>query len=518
MIQTLILILVLLDATCLRRGVAARGLQGDLTGHSPLPALHKGHHEHGGDATDAERRLLPHVDDDTRAETAARFEALLSPPPEDAAVGGPENRGVLGTIASFAMRRNEKERASKMTPLESVTSRYMSNEEVYLHLRDFAERCGEISRVVRIGTSVQGVPIEALEISNTLEDGLKDGKPHAKMVGTIHGDETSGLSTTLGVAEWLCANYKTDPEAKEIVSKVHLWVLPVMNPDGYAMKTRYNANGKDLNRDFPDQFKGGMCMCPDGREPETRAIMEWTEKYPFVSSLVFHEGALVVNYPLDGTPSGQSRYMACADDETFIHIAHVYADNHPILRAIRQREFADGITNGASWYVIYGGMQDWNYLQGEAMELTIEISERKTPPASELPKIYEQNKQSILEYIKATVTNAVQGRVTTTGSKGQVGVKGATVSIKGIDSSVTTRDGGYFTRPLAPGKYTAVVEKKGYKPVEKDVVVGASGTPDVIDIVLEPASEGGKKKKKKGDTKKETDQKHKGKKDKKNKN
>ena len=39
--------------------------------------------------------------------------------------------------------------------------------------------------------------------------------------------------------------------------------MPTLNPDGFENKSsytdtwepqRYNANGKDLNRDFPDQF------------------------------------------------------------------------------------------------------------------------------------------------------------------------------------------------------------------------------------------------------------------------
>jgi carboxypeptidase D len=43
------------------------------------------------------------------------------------------------------------------------------------------------------------------------------------------------------LAEWLCANYKTDPVAKRVVTDLHLFLLPSMNPDGYALRSRLNA-------------------------------------------------------------------------------------------------------------------------------------------------------------------------------------------------------------------------------------------------------------------------------------
>ena len=42
----------------------------------------------------------------------------------------------------------------------------------------------------------------------------------------------------LALAEWLCAHWKTDARAKRIVEGMKLYLLPTMNPDGFAAKQR----------------------------------------------------------------------------------------------------------------------------------------------------------------------------------------------------------------------------------------------------------------------------------------
>lgn len=62
-------------------------------------------------------------------------------------------------------------------------------------------------------------------------------------------------------------------------------------------------------------------------------------------------------------------------------------------------KFNDGITNGAAWYVIDGGMQDWSYAYTSDMEVTIELGCRKYPAESDLKSYWDDNKGALLAYI-----------------------------------------------------------------------------------------------------------------------
>lgn len=67
------------------------------------------------------------------------------------------------------------------------------------------------------------------------------------------------------------------------------------------------------------------------------------------------QGAIVANYPWDGSTSPNTTYSASPDDAAFRHLASVYANAH--LDMHKSQEFPGGITNGAHWYPLSGGMQ-----------------------------------------------------------------------------------------------------------------------------------------------------------------
>jgi murein endopeptidase len=114
-------------------------------------------------------------------------------------------------------------------------------------------------RRVLLGDSVEGRPIYAYRLGNPAARRLL-------VVGSIHGNEPAGLQVTrrlLQVAPPLHAE---------------LWIVPTFNPDGLALRTRANAAGVDLNRDF------GVFS-----QPETRIARALIRRVRPFLSVWFHQ-------------------------------------------------------------------------------------------------------------------------------------------------------------------------------------------------------------------------------------
>ena len=140
------------------------------------------------------------------------------------------------------------------------------------------------------------------------------------------------------------------------------------------------------------------------------------------------------------------------DDALFKKLALTYAQNHPLMkggRACRTDQFDQGITNGAFWYEVRGGMQDFNYVHSNCFEVTFELSCCKFPKAETLPTEWANNKESILQFIEASHWG-VKGLVT---DRNGEPVLDADVVVVGVRHNITTSNRGEYWRLLLPGEY-----------------------------------------------------------------
>jgi murein peptide amidase A len=109
-----------------------------------------------------------------------------------------------------------------------------------------------------IGHSVDGRPLRLVHV------GDPDAARKVLVVGCIHGSERAGIAVTRAL------RHATPPAGTELL------VLDTANPDGCAADTRGNADGVDLNRNFPWGWRPLTGIFYSGphssSEPETQAI------------------------------------------------------------------------------------------------------------------------------------------------------------------------------------------------------------------------------------------------------
>lgn len=104
-------------------------------------------------------------------------------------------------------------------------------------------------------------------------------------------------------------------------------------------------------------------------------------------------------------------------------------------------------------------MQDFNYVNSNSFEITLELSCTKYPPASELANEWELNKRSLIEYMKM-VHIGVKGLVSD--NEGRP-IQGAEIFVEGLEGkSIRTTKLGEFWRLLINGEYRVRAVAKGY--------------------------------------------------------
>jgi murein peptide amidase A len=91
-------------------------------------------------------------------------------------------------------------------------------------------------RTLLFGRSYDGRPIVALRAGDA--QGTR-----VLVVGCIHGSECAGIAVARAL--------------ERVHARVDLWVVPNLNPDGYAAGTRQNGRGVDLNANWSSQWQGG---------------------------------------------------------------------------------------------------------------------------------------------------------------------------------------------------------------------------------------------------------------------
>ena len=369
---------------------------------------------------------------------------------------------------------------------------YPTYQEYVALMQNFASQHSDICTLHNLGSTPNGHDLWIVKISDNVSE--RESEPQFLYTSTMHGDETAGYIMMLNFIDWLLNGNGVDADATWLVANAEIWINPLANPDGTYLAgdndvsgaQRYNANNVDLNRNFPDPQDGAH---PDGNawQQETLHWMGFADTMDFVMAANFHGGAEVFNYPWD------TKALDHPDRNWWQMIGQNYVNE--IYSAGTPNYFTDnlqgfdgpGLTNGFAWYEVNGGRQDYMNAFRHCREVTVELSVVKLVDPSQFQQIWNDNKQSLIQYIRESF-NGINGSVTDActgqGVKAKIWVNNHDADSSHVFSSLP--HGNYY-RPIKAGNYSVTWSAPGYESITLNNIQVNDGAAIVQNIVLQPS-------------------------------
>jgi len=339
----------------------------------------------------------------------------------------------------------------------------------------FSDSFPHICKTHSLGTLNSGREILIVQISDNV--GQKEDEPSFLYTSSMHGDELAGYILSLRLIDYILNGYGNDQRLTDLIDGIDIWINPLANPDGayyhipppwmnlppgdtneIDYPKRYNANNIDLNRNYADPEDGPH---PDGNayQDETNIFLGLADTINFTISANMHGGVEVCNYPWDTWSN------LAADDSWWQYVSHEYADACQANSSNGYFNYLnDGITNGHDWYEVNGGRQDYmNYFR-YCRELTLELSNEKTPNTNDLPDLWDANYLSLLNYMEQSLyglRGIITDSITGIPLKARVEISGYDVDSSHVFSSLPI---GNYHRYLIQANYDVTFSKSGYYP------------------------------------------------------
>uniref|UniRef100_A0A671Q7E6 Inactive carboxypeptidase-like protein X2 n=1 Tax=Sinocyclocheilus anshuiensis TaxID=1608454 RepID=A0A671Q7E6_9TELE len=403
-------------------------------------------------------------------------------------------------------------------PTDDLDYRHHNYKEMRQMMKVINEECPNITRIYNIGKSSQGLKMYAMEISDNPGE-HETGEPEFRYTAGLHGNEVLGRELLLLLMQFLCKEYNDDnPRVRRLVGSIRIHLVPSLNPDAYELAYEmgsemgnwalghWTEEGYDIFQNFPDlnsilwgaEDRGWVPrVVPNHHVPipenflngsvaaETKAIISWMERTPFVLGANLQGGEKMVTYPFDmqrppratDCRAGQSVHeyqhmneetwariqrqnegalRETADENLFRWLAMTYAHSHLTMTENHRGSChtddvtgGQGIINRASWKPVVGSMNDFSYLHTNCFEISIFLGCDKFPHESELASEWENNREALLAFIEQVIKH-IQIR-----------------SLCDIHSAA-----GDFWRLLNPGEYRVTARADGYSSQTRLCIVG----------------------------------------------
>ena len=205
------------------------------------------------------------------------------------------------------------------------------HDQIAAHLKAYAERFPEQTRLEELGRSVEGRPIHALRIADDPDD---PERPVLLLVAAHHANEAITPELVLDAVRYLLENPR-DRQVRAWLASLAVVAVPMVNPDGshafwhlddqlgrtnrrLTNPEEPRTSGVDLNRNYPFRwgevearysssisstnfFRGEAA----GSEPEVAAMLRLGEREQPLAVISYHAAAtkLLVSYTSGDQPN-----------------------------------------------------------------------------------------------------------------------------------------------------------------------------------------------------------------------
>ena len=302
-------------------------------------------------------------------------------------------------------------------------SGYHDPGETYLELRKAEIGYPDLVHVFSIGKSYQGRDIWAVKISDNVM--VDENEPEVLVDALHHSREHLVVEQALDLLHLLTQGYATDATVRRLVNSREIYIIPIVNPDGFAYdlgphgyrlwrKNRQptpgsSAIGTDLNRNYPYHYAccGGSSSNPAAwnyhgphalSAPESQAIVDFVEsrviggKQQIRTHVTLHTNGELILWPYGYTHQAIPYDMTADDHQVFVTMARAMAK-----------------TNGykpeqsSALYVTDGDESDWLFGAEHIFSFTMELyppgaADEFEPPDEQIAKQVARNRKAF-EYL-----------------------------------------------------------------------------------------------------------------------
>ncbi|KAM9286944.1 carboxypeptidase O [Morus bassanus] len=291
-------------------------------------------------------------------------------------------------LVDQSMQREKSSR--RQVPEGYDYTQYHPMEEIYQWMTQIQKSNSELVTQHYLGKTIENRTMYYLQISQP----SNKTKKIIWMDCGIHAREWISPAFCQWFVKEILQNYKSDPKISRFLQNLDLYILPVLNIDGYIYSWekdrlwRKNRSphmngtcyGTDLNRNFNSSWGSigvsyncsSEIFCGFGpeSEPETRAVAQFIErkKSDILCYLTIHSYGQYILTPYGSTTKPPS------NSEELMHVAEKAA-------AALMGKYGTSYEVGSTSLILYsnsGSSRDWAHMIGIPFSYTFELRDKGT--------------------------------------------------------------------------------------------------------------------------------------------